>query len=229
MRPSFRTAGWCCVLMAAGAAHVAAQEFTFTRLHPFGIAQNSAALAASENVQVGWVAEVGGLANQPALWRGGADSYVNLLPKGWQAGDVYGAWGDRQVGSVRYTTVVASVWRGSAESWQSIHPAGYRTSEAFGIHGSKVVGAVDTISSFEAQAGLWDLDTGEFTYLHPGLAVRARNSKASVTDGVVQAGRWQRIDGRSEVCACMWTGTRDSFVDLHPAAALGLASRRRRL
>ena len=107
----------------------------------------------------------------------------------------------------------AALWNGTAESYRSIHPSGFVGSAIHDLFPTGMVGIGMLDGPFteapRSHALLW---IGEdMIDLHP-LNVYA--STATESDGTTQLGLF-RASATSEWKACMWTGTAESFVNLH--------------
>jgi len=146
-----------------------------------------------------------------ALWRGTPESLVNLFPAGSNESYCRGTSRDMQVGMVAIGgNVRACFWRGTPESWTDIHPTWALGSDAWDADGDDIVG--DCVPYlYEQHATLWPSASSAAIDLHPSW-LKAPGSRAR---GVCE--RWQvgfTFDGIAEH-ACIWSGTPDSFVDLH--------------
>lgn len=137
------------------------------------------------------------------LWSGSASSLVNLHPDGFTASSGSATSGGVQIGFGRIAGHTHALkWAGSASSVMDLHPTGFDSSEAVGISGDQVAGFGRIADA--PHALLWT--SGGVVDLHPrGFS----GSRALATDGSKQVGEG---DGH----ALLWTGSANSFVDLHP-------------
>lgn len=124
-------------------------------------------------------------------------------------GEVFGAWGDNQVG---ISSVGATLWTPSGVV--SLHPAGATYSAAHAISGSQQVGEFNPVI-FQTHAAVWSGSSGSMIDLHPaGWAY----SHARATEGGRQGG-WTNTSGLLH--AALWSGSAASHVDLDPGVGIG--------
>jgi hypothetical protein len=133
-----------------------------------------------------------------ALWRGTANSFVDLHVAGYDSSVASGTNGLIQVGyvgidirvrnearprDIRFYT--AGVWSGTASSFTSL-PSSYRHSFALGIKGDTIVGYGDTTDAIgtpkESHAVAWVGPTYEYVDLHALLPADMRTSRATGVD-----------------------------------------------
>ena len=161
-------------------------------------------------VQVGSVMMFSG-PTVASLWRGTPESWVNLNPAGSSYSFIYGLSRDMQVGRADIAGEThAGFWRGTPESWTDIHPKWALGSEAWDVDGDSIVGTTFD-SNYVEHATLWSVSSHGAINLHPSW-LKAPGSHAR---GGCE--RWQvgfTFDGIADH-ACIWSGTPDSFVDLH--------------
>lgn len=159
-------------------------------------------------------------ATQPLMWGATADSLTRLdvTRFGWTGGQINGASGTRQVGSVYKINSAqhAVAWSGTSDSLLDLHPTsgGYGGSLADGIAGDMVVGTVTTHSG-DWHAATWNLHTNSFVDLHPA---GASISGALASDGVRQGGAAYFL-APNNYHAVLWNGSATDYLDLNPAGA----------
>ncbi|MDQ2986074.1 MAG: hypothetical protein M3R13_05065 [Armatimonadota bacterium] len=150
------------------------------------------------------------------LWTGTPESVVNLHPKGdYESSRAEDTDGDQQVGfAVNVSPLArhAALWSGTAASFVDLHPDGYGISEARGVANGQQVG----LASFDGNghALLWFGSSQNYVDLNPGPN-NEWGSQAEGTNGLHQVGFAAGISlGRRS--AARWTGTAESYLDLHP-------------
>jgi hypothetical protein len=197
---------------------------SWLNLHPTG-AMHSVAYAAGGGQEVGvaFMALAGGYwLEHASLWSGTAQSWVDLHPAQCEISRAYATDGTRQVGAAGSPPGMthASLWSGTAESWVDLHPydSGWGYSCAYGICGNQVVG--DITGSGE-RAILWKVEPDGWSWLdlHPPKAsisvaydVSDGQQVGSVDFAIVKGRRLQGYVRH----ASLWSGTAESWVDLHP-------------
>jgi hypothetical protein len=146
------------------------------------------------------------------LWyrAGGSWAWVDLHPAWATESQALGADSGLQVGYVADAAGVrhASLWSGSAGSWVDLNPTGAEQSSASDVDGDQVVGNAKVPG--QGGACLWNRVDGSWVpvNLHPsGL----NGSYAFAVDGGQQVGLVVSNDDR----AALWSGSADSYVDLH--------------
>lgn len=157
--------------------------------------------------QVGWVQPQA--ANARAfMWAGSSLGAVNLGPADLAAADESYAQatdGNQQVGYVRRSGggTHAALWEGTLESYVDLHSQNFGAGTvALGVRGGQQVG---------------------LGYKNGSHALLWRGTPASVIDlgvGVALATNGSRQVGSSIKGAALWSGTSDSYVDIHVAADL---------
>jgi hypothetical protein len=154
----------------------------------------------------------------PLLWDGSPGSAVDLLPAGAAQGHIHAMVSGAQFGSVQLSLkspVRAAMWHGSPASFQDVTPNGYDSAAISGAQGDQEVGwglpagMSSTPTNFQGQALLWS--GSDVINLHPSAFYY---SEALATDCAHQVGF---VSGQAEDTerACMWSGSADSFFDLH--------------
>lgn len=167
--------------------------------------------------------------SQPVLWNKTASSMVSLLPTtgGWVSGAVRGVDGNRQFGSVGVAQGAfyhAALWRGTADSFVDMHPTGdvARSSGFNSMRGSQATGSANfyndaTKTTVTEKPVVWNLDTGAYTVINPVSSDVVR-AAIFATDGTRQGGQVYLTFNRGWH-ASLWSGTSESWVDLHPSSA----------
>ena len=178
------------------------------------VCTSAGASGIGDGEQVGW-ARISGTYHQ-VLWRGTASTMVDLGSL-VETGAVVATSGGIQVGwfgTDNYDHALK--WAGSASSVVDIHPGGmFLESKAFGIAGDQIIGYGLTPTDLHAllwtSRGVVDLNPAGFV-----------GSSGTATDGTQQVGYGAPtgliglevpINGNH---ALLWSGTAESFVDLHP-------------
>lgn len=178
-------------------------------LHPTGASQ-SFAYAAGGGKQGGSVATN---MIRASLWSGVANGWIDLSPSGSTHAEVRAISpdGSRQGGFARFLGVFrAGFWAGSAGSWIDLHPSGsFESSQVSAIDNSSQAGSVTEAGTGRTRASLWNGDTDLRIDLNPSGAIFS--SVQGVGDGM-QVGI-ATVGG--VVRASLWTGTADSWEDLH--------------
>lgn len=195
---------------------VQAPLFTVVNLHPRGFIK-SLALGVSNGQQVG-IGVVTGDHNHALLWRGSAESVVDLTPSGLQA-EVHGACGGQQVGygygsAIPTGTPHALLWRGSAAGMVDLNPNGFEGSDALSISGGQQVGGGSgPATGGQDHALVWRGTPASVVDLHPpGFT----NSHALATSGKEQVGYGSGPDTGGSNHALLWRGSAASVMDLNP-------------
>jgi hypothetical protein len=136
---------------------------------------------------------------------------TNLTPDGAYTSGCRAVFGNRQAGSFgKYEGDIAVggpvIWNGSANSWSS-SPATFSS-----LSVDQAVGAYFSEADFAFHAAVWSGDTYSMTDLHESSIFQY--SMAMGEGGGQQVGR-VLID--EVVCASLWSGTTESWVNLNPA------------
>lgn len=172
---------------------------SFTNLNPlgyesFGVSINGnqqAGYATASPTWNGWSA---------VLWTGSDNSMINLGP-----GQVFGIWGDKQVGR---SAGHAALWSGTAQSYVDLNPTNIASSTLYGIYANDYVG--DIFTNNNHHAALWHGGIDNWVDLNPDVAI---GSTALCAYGSQQGGE-AIILGRPH--AALWSGTAASFKNLSP-------------
>jgi hypothetical protein len=167
----------------------------------------------------GWVSAISGdiqagqLENHASLWRGSAESRIDLHPENAGSSWVWGASGDQQVGQVGVGGIHAALWRGTAASFVDLNPQGSEFSAAFATDGSHQGGFAQLRegTGYVFHATLWSGSPESMVDLHPA---GAEDSRVNAVAPGVQVGLAALASGG--VHAALWRGTAESFVDLGP-------------
>jgi hypothetical protein len=174
----------------------------------------SFARAIRNDVQVGhgWGPATGG-ASHAFLWRGTAESAVDLHPTFASSSVAFNVSESEQVGYADINRAAHAVlWHGTAESAVDLHPAVYETSIAHGVGDGFQVGD-GKLAGVNAprHALLWNGTAESVVNLHP---VGFYSSQAHAVSGDAQVGEGQMAFQDSH--ALLWYGNAASAVDLHP-------------
>jgi len=165
----------------------------------------------------------------PCIWGSSPETVESLVPKEtiWVKGDVRGTDRGVQAGvlsNANSSQAHATIWKGTAGSFIDLHPSDplAESSGCLAIRGSQVVGGVNYFNSptttvTTGKATVWNLETGTLTVLHPQRS-GVFASRATATDGSRQAGV-VTFTGNGGWHASLWSGTSESWVDLHPSSA----------
>ncbi len=129
--------------IAICATHSVAQ-WTVTNLHPVG-ATESRAHGVSGTQQVGRAWLHG--ANRASLWKGDAETWVDLSPPGSVRSECWDVDRGRQVGSASYTSGQphAALWLSTPGSYVDLHPANSTLSVAYGVDGETQAGSAGPV------------------------------------------------------------------------------------
>ena len=173
--------------------------------------------------QVGYAFVAG--KHHASLWSGSAASWVDLNPASATESHAYAVGGGQQVGKVILVggCTHASLWSGSAESWVSLNPPfGTCYSIALGVSDGQQVGWVNHGGS--EFASLWSGSAESWVSLHPAEAIYVSHAFGVCSfeeGGGQQVGRAFVADAvmGASFHAGLWSGSAESWVDLHPAGA----------
>ena len=189
--------------------------FSAIDLHPRGREiDESWVEGISEGQQVGESNHTGrSTPHHALLWRGSADSVVDLNPSGFVESEAHAVCGGQQVGWVIPAQIPhAFLWRGSAASTVDLHPRGFDDSEAFGTSGFEQVG-YGGVSIGIVHALLWRGSAASVVDLHPrGFT----STEALSTSAGLQVGYGSGPATGGNNHALLWRGSAGSVVDLHP-------------
>lgn len=199
----------------------------YVDLHPPGNWNDSIARAIAGGQQVGninyyfYTSYERIIIEHAALWRGSAQSAVDLHPSGigCERSYAHNTDGNRQVGNGYFPTSSntapyrALLWSGTAASVVVLHPAGYTHSFAEGVGGGEQVGyAFNTNGDGYSRAMLWRGTAQSAVQLHPAGYI---TTVAWATNGVNEVGSGSTPATGSQSHALRWSGTAESVVDLH--------------
>lgn len=221
MRMTFRaTLVLCCAALASAASAALPSAYQFVDLTPPGYT-DGVARSGNASVQVGHGSTPTGFSH-PFLWRGSADSVVDLHPGGiYRASSATGISGDTQVGYALVTDHVwdthAVMWHGSAASMVDLNPAGTSRSALWDIAGNEQVGHIWPADV--PYAAIWHGSASGVINVNPAWAYE---SLINATDGTSQVGNAYTIevDG-THAHAVRWQGSAASAVNLTPAGMWG--------
>ncbi|HRQ73693.1 MAG TPA: PEP-CTERM sorting domain-containing protein [Phycisphaerales bacterium] len=154
-----------------------------------------------------------------ALWRGTAESAVNLHPGvGYHGSDALAVVGDMQVGRAKHSQTGrqhAALWRGTAASFVDLHPAGAEQSHALATDGVLQGGWATLPGGAVAEAVIWAGSAESVVDLTPPGVFEAKvfGMAPGVQVGLVRhAGENPR--------AALWRGSKESFVDFSPPGSI---------
>ncbi len=186
-----------------------AQTWTVTNLHPAG-ATGSRLSDTNGAQQVGSITTGG--KTHAGLWSSTAASFVDLHPALATDSFAQGIGSSQQVGDATVDgKQIPVAWTGTANSLQSFLPngisSGSLTSTAEGQQGGLILFPEET-------AIIWMGSAENLVNLHPNLV--ATRSAVRSTNGSRQVG-YAVVGGAFHAAA--WSGTKASFVDLHPVGA----------
>lgn len=165
------------------------------------------------------------------LWRGTADSTVDLHPTNLPGFGNSTAFGTNGVNQVGYGTASdgkqhALLWGGSAASAVDLQPTkftGYFASDAYSVSGNQQVGVMSGRTGNVAtppHAVLWTGSADSAVDLQPtNLRDFNVGSAAYGIGGGQQVGYGSYSSGNSITDALLWNGTATSAVDLSPAGS----------
>ena len=195
-------------------------------LHPIG-QSGSAAYGISGGQQVGRVG------NHAGLWNGTAESWVDLHSPDYDGSCASGIGDGQQVGYVYYWTYDyfypyvyvhdwACLWTGTAQSYVNLHPLGSTCSYAHAASDGQQVGEVGFggLLDPDFHASLWTGTAESWVDLNPLNAVDScaydvsDGQQVGVATVVIKQGRKRELSRGTH--AGLWSGTAESWVDLHP-------------
>jgi hypothetical protein len=209
--------GVCALALGIAVAACATADgaaYQATLLHPAGYTW-SQGLGAGVGSQAG-VAATAANVQHAALWRGTADSFVDLHPAGFKSSVVDDASNTSQGGSVSLagdgSDDRAALWQGTAASFINLNPPGAVFSRVRGVSDDHQVGEVQgPTTGYLLHAALWTGTAASMIDLHPGAPFF--QSAAYDVWGGTQVGEGTNTRHH----ALLWSGTAASVVDLHPA------------
>ncbi len=198
-------------------AVVSHAQWSVTALHPSALEDgNWSVVSGLDSGQQVGRADVGGR-NHAALWRGSAESWVDLHPPEASESWSFGVFGNQQVGRAYLGGVFhASLWSGTAESWIDLNPSGATWSEAWCISEDQQVGSAGVGDA--QHAVLWTGTAASWVDLHP---IDGGHSWATGVHNGRQVGS---VILGSTHRAAMWSGTAATWQDLHPPGAVWSAA-----
>jgi hypothetical protein len=140
------------------------------------------------------------------LWRGSAESFVDLHPPGWDSSALAGVSGDIQVGIARPVSdssqAHAALWRGSAESLVDLTPTGFNFAVAWAAAGDFQVGyGYGQQTRGQEHALLWKGTAESMVDLHQFLPSSLQFSDSQAT-AIAEDGT---IVGYAGQQAILWT------------------------
>jgi hypothetical protein len=171
------------------------------------------ATAVHDGRQVGWGSRSFYDA-RALLWRGTRESWVDLTPPGWEFSAAYGIHGDVVVGSATYRNAEGprgGLWRlDEGNRFVPLNPTWGDGCQVYGAGPGEQVGYVAHPVTNKFHAALWRGTPESCVDLMPYGALQSR---AYGTNGRQQVGRafW----GGERTWACVWSGSRGSWHDLH--------------
>jgi hypothetical protein len=188
-------------------------------LHPAADVSYSWATGISGDVQVGrvevavWVAGDLHYVEHASLWKGTAESWVDLNPAGALTSRANATSGGQQAGYAYFgrwneeADQHAGYWSGSAGSWVDLHPAGSSYSYAADVSDGQQVGAARF--GGRLHAGTWSGTAASWVDLNPP------DSTESIAYGVADGYQVGYVTLADDRRASIWSGTAESFFDLH--------------
>ena len=179
--------------------------------------------------QAGAAAFAPGMRLHASLWSGSRDSWVDLHPSGseYESSEAYGVAAGRQVGYVKFApdspypySEHAALWAGSPEIWVDLHPAWARGSRAYRVSGDQQVGFGTVYNA--THAALWSGAPESGVDLHPSGTVWEGSAAYGIDEGqqVGIVNRYDEHDQQYHTHASLWSGTPESWVDIHPQEAI---------
>ncbi len=205
-------------------------HWTVTSLHP-SYAETSYAYDVDNRVQVGKAVfdtpEYNNI-DHPMIWRGSAASGINATPAGSQGGAINAISGDTLVGWWwrPFNVVGGTEYYRRAGIWDTVGNHRYPTATGWEYHsmsdtdGTWHVGSQtnhDASGNYWTHAVIWREPTLGPIDLHP---TGYSSSFLSAMDGDDQFGSVNTPYPAPSPRAAKWSGTRDSFVSLHPDGAV---------
>lgn len=186
------------------------------------LAVNGGISSAKDGEQGGGVTLTSGLPYESiaALWRGTAQSFVSLHPKGAHSSHVNAVGGGAQVGealSGDRTRNDAVLWRGSADSAVVLNGPAGTSAYLSGTDGTQQVGQITPPNLVPPRAALWEGTSESYRSLHPTGAYlsNARAVQDGVQGGVV---RWS---AQTDIEPVLWFGTAESLIRLGAPGEFG--------
>jgi hypothetical protein len=186
-------------------------------LHPVGY-DFSEGYGLGKNTQVG----VGGLSNRrhALLWRGSADSVIDLHSSQFLRTAAFDTNGEQQVGNGQvpvpgtFSQTHALLWSGTAQSVVDLNPAGFFYSVAGAISSTHQFGYGENPSIREYHALMWTGSPESAVDLNPSGFIDSLITGASESS---QVGSGTGPITNEHTHALLWVGVSAEVVDLHPA------------
>lgn len=175
---------------------------------------HSQANATSGQEQVGYYRAAPGQPLRAVMWRGTAQSVVNLHPAGAHDSAATSAIPGLQGGWARFGPIGArlynaALWSGSAESFINLHPPGLLESQITGMVEGQQVGWASRPGG-TSHAAMWHGSAASYIDMHPSWTTV---SQILATCGSAQVG-WANLGSLGGVRAGIWFGTPESFINL---------------
>lgn len=204
-------------------------HWTMTNLHP-GYADSSVANDVEDGVQVGkaiWDTPEYNNIDHPVIWHGSAGSVVNATPTGSQGGSINAISGDALVGWWwrPFEVVGGTAYYRRASVWTVSGVHRYPAASGWEYHlmndtnGTLHVGSQtndDASGNYWTHAVIWSEPSLSPLDLHPA---DYSSSYLNAIDGDSQYGSVNTPYPAPSPRAAKWSGTRDSFVSMHPEGA----------
>ena len=151
-----------------------------------------------------------GLAAAQPQW-----TVINLHPAGESNSRATGVWETTQVGTGGLNS--ALLWRGWSATAMRLNPNPSSAASATSIWNGQQGGVVNV--GGQSHASIWNGTAQSWVDLHPTHIPEVVHTDVFATDGQTQVGTYYIPAGGTFAggAACMWSGTADSWVDLHPA------------
>ncbi|NUQ52934.1 MAG: hypothetical protein HUU19_09585 [Phycisphaerales bacterium] len=201
------------VALALPASLASAQEWTWYFVKGLESGGRVKVSAAAGEYQGGMA--VKSFLPHPVLWKGSSEIAIDLTPPSRSGGELFGMWGDRQVGyAASPNQYHAAAWRGSAESYVNLNPSNARASYAYATRGDQIVGMAQPNTSTYEFAALWTGPTSAYVNLHNNSL--ATFSDAFATDGEYQGGH-AAYRASGQIHATLWHGSASTMIDVHPS------------
>jgi hypothetical protein len=187
---------------------------SFVDLHPDGF--NNSYLRGTDGLH-----QVGRADGHAGIWSGTAASFVDLNPVGSAFSEALAVQGNKQLGRANVPSTVnrhAYLWSGDPNTGIDLNPAGFYETWGQAIDGDDQVGYGYGEVYTNMAAIVWHGSATNYTVLNPpGIT----GCLAAAAAGGKQIGR-SGING--ELHASLWSGTAESFVDLHTFLPAGYTS-----
>jgi hypothetical protein len=201
------------VILSSLLATAAHAQWRYVDLHPGGATYSVAWSGASGNIGGAqdsvFEPTIGDIAGGKAVfWQAGA--YHDLTPTGAQGAIIYGTDGTYSGGQVcRNNIVQAAQWTGTSNVPAYYVVPGQTSSNLDDVLGTRAVGYA--VLSGNLHPIYWQTSKKYADFLPLGW----QSGIASGIDGTTEVG-WCYNTANVDIHACSWSGSRSSFVDLHP-------------